>query len=133
MKKINDKLIGSVLMFCSSFGLILGFLVIIGIVPKNYVWGGRITENSQLLLLEATTFIVNALIIWVIAMRVGYVKQRINSKIITIILFILMTLMALNTVGNIFARTTFEKLMAIPTLISTIGFYILAHRTNPKD
>ena len=132
MKNTSDKTIGIMLMICSSFGLILGFLVIIGIVPKDYVWGGRITENSQLLILESTTFIVNTLILWVIAMRVGFMKQRMKSKNITIILYILMALMALNTVGNIFAQTTFEKLMAIPTLISAIGFYILAHRINPK-
>jgi hypothetical protein len=40
--------------------------------------------------------------------------------------------MLLNTIGNIFAQTSFEKIMAIPTAISTIGFYILAHRINPK-
>lgn len=119
-------------MIFSSFGLVLGFLVILGLISNKYVWGGRVTENSQLILLECTTFIVNGLILWFIAMRVGFMQQRISTKRLHLIFITLSIIMLLNTIGNIFAQTSFEKIMAIPTAISTIGFYILAHRINPK-
>ena len=119
-------------MIFSFFGLVLGFLVIVGLISNEYVWGGRVTETSQLILLELTTFIVNGLILWVIAMRVSFMQQRISTKRLHIILITLSIIMLLNTIGNIFAQTSFEKIMAIPTAISTIGFYILAHRINPK-
>ena len=119
-------------MIFSSFGLVLGFLVILGLISNKYVWGGRVTENSQLILLECTTFIVNGLILWFIAMRVGFMQQRVSTRRLPLRLFPLSIIMLLNTIGNIFAQTSFEKIMAIPTAISTIGFYILAHRINPK-
>lgn len=132
MVRISDKLIGIILMIFSSFGLALGLLVILGVISSKYVWGGRVTETSQLIILESITFIVNGLILWIIAMRVGFAKQLISDKKIRLILIVLATLMALNTVGNIFAQTSFEKIMAIPTLIGSIGFYFLAQQNKYK-
>jgi len=132
MKTISDKTLGVVLMIFSSFGLILGLLAIFDIVSSKYVWGGRATDHNQLIILETVTFIVNGLILWLIAMRVNFAKQKISTKTLNILFIILSIMMALNTIGNIFAKTSAEKFMAIPTLIGAIGFYVLARRKNPR-
>jgi len=132
MKTISDKALGVILMIFSSFGLILGLLAIFDIVSSKYVWGGRATDHSQLIVLETVTFIVNGLILWLIAMRVNFAKQIIKTKTLIVLLILLSIMMTLNTVGNIFAKTTVEKFMAIPTLIGAIGFYVLARRKNPR-
>jgi len=132
MKTISDKTLGVVLMIFSSFGLILGLLAIFDIVSSKYVWGGRATDHNQLIILETVTFIVNGLILWLIAMRVNFAKQKISTKTLNILFIILSIMMALNTIGNIFAKTSAEKFMAIPTLIGAIGFYVLARRKSPR-
>ena len=130
MHKLNDKTIGVILAIFSSFGLVFGFLAVVGVVSSKYVWGGRVTDRNQLVMFELATLVVNCLILWVIAMRVGFLKARLSAKFIRYILIFLMLVMILNTLGNIAAQTTVEKLFAIPTLISAIGFYILASRKS---
>lgn len=128
--KISDKTIGVILAIFSSFGLVLGLLAVTGIISTKYVWGGKVTEHSQLIKYELVTLVINLFILWVIAMRVGFMKNRLNTKVLRAVLIVLMLIMLLNTIGNLFAQTMFEKMLAIPTLISAIGFYTLAARRS---
>jgi hypothetical protein len=130
MNSISSKTIGGVLIAFSSVGFFLGIAAITGMVDKKYVWGGRLTTTSQLLVFEASTLAVNLFIVWLIGMRVGYWKSVLSVKTIKIIFIVLSVLMTLNTLGNLAAKTAFEKTMAVPTLVSAIGFVVLAKRKN---
>ena len=57
--------------------------------------------------------------------------QKISPKLLSRILWIIAILMFLNTIGNIAAKTIFEKFMAIPTLLTAISIvYIIKKSTN---
>ena len=70
--------------------------------------------------LETISIFINLFLGLILLMKGDYIKFQCKKKTIDIILWIFLAIFILNTVGNIFAKTTFEKLMAIPTFISTI-------------
>ncbi len=114
------------------FGLFFIFhlLVITGIVffdyvPIDFLWGGQMESKQQLLIFEFVSLVVLTLCFFVI-----WIKQKQQLKyftkftgVVNVFLWALLILFVLNTIGNIFAKTTFEKMMAIVTVL--FAFFIL--------
>lgn len=132
MQHFTDKHIGAWLAAFSSVGMMLGLGAILGIVPVKYVWGGRVTEHGQMIRYELVTLVANLFIIWIIAVRVRWLQQRVSARVMRSMLGSVAAVMLLNTLGNLLAHTTFEKTLAIPTGISALGFWTL-YRRLPKD
>ena len=128
MIQLKNKTAANILIAFSIFGISLALLVLMGIVPKDVVWGGRTGEGVSIYLLEAITIIVNLFIIFIVSVRANYIKLAIKDKPIVIVLYILMIIMILNTVGNLFAVSLFEKSLAIVTAISAFCFFSLIKR-----
>ena len=57
---------------------------------------------------------------WILLMKGDYVQFKFSKKTINIILWIFFGIFILNTIGNIFAKTNFEKLFAIITALSAL-------------
>jgi len=71
----------------------------------------------------------------VLRMKVGHVPFRFKNKTINIILWIFLILFLLNTIGNIFAKTKFEKSFAVLTLVFAILIWTILkskNNTTPK-
>lgn len=107
--------------------VIFHFLVIFGIIPFQNVWGGRLKTQEEMLKFEAFSLILNLIFIAVVLVKVGFWKVKISPKIISILLWIMTSLFALNTIGNLFAVNNLEKYMATPiTFILSVLCFILA-------
>jgi archaellum biogenesis protein FlaJ (TadC family) len=96
--------------------------VIVGIiffnyVPIDYLWGGRMQTKEELLIFEIISMSVMGLCVWVVLVHAGKVKMPRLRGLATVILWILVVLFLLNTIGNIVAKTTFEKFFTIVTAI----------------
>ncbi len=67
-------------------------------------------------------------------MKGNLVKFKFSLKTININLWIFLVLFLLNTVGNIFAKTNFEKFFAIITgLFAVLIWSILKQKSKAKD
>jgi hypothetical protein len=107
--------------------VIFHFLVIFGIVPFQNVWGGRLKTQEEMLKFEAFSIVLNLIFIAVVLVKAGFWKVKISPKIISILLWIMTILFALNTIGNLFAVNNLEKYIATPiTFILSILCFILA-------
>lgn len=118
------------------FAVILFHLSIIAkVIPYNIAWGGRLQNDSEMYVFEAISIFINLFLALVLLMKGGYVKFRFRSKAINVILYIFLALFALNTVGNLFARTNFEKFFAVVTLAFAILIWIIlkAKNTSMKE
>ena len=69
---------------------------------------------------ETFSLVVNLFLMLVLLMKANYVKRFFAVKAINIILWIFVVLFALNTLGNLLAKTTLEKLFAVITLLFSI-------------
>jgi hypothetical protein len=113
--------------------------VIIGILfldfaPVDYLWGGRMDTPEQLLAFELISLAVIAICFLVVLIRAEIIKISFLMVLSRIILWILTFMFLINTVGNILAKTNFEKFFAIVTALLTFLCLRLAlEKINKKE
>ncbi len=102
-------------------------LILAELIPFQIAWGGRLKSKTQMYLFEIVSIVVNVIIMVVILIKGGYIKTKISIQIINILLWVLVALFMLNTVGNLFSNNFLEMVIFTPlTLISTFLCYRMA-------
>ena len=103
--------------------------IIVKIFPYNIIWGGRIRKDIAMYKFETISIVLNLFLSWVLLMKGEFVQFKFHIKKVNRFLWIFFGLFILNTVGNIFAKTNFEKLFALLTGLSAILIWnILKHK-----
>lgn len=97
--------------------IIFGFfhlLVIAGVVPNTIVWGGRITDPRRLVVME-TLSLVTILLVGALSFIHGRMTAAGNGTVVLrLFMWVFAALFLLNTVGNVFAKTAFERFAFTP-------------------
>ena len=107
--------------------------IITKIIPYDITWGGRLTNDTEMYVFEAISILINVFLSWVLLMKGSLVKHKFSNKVVNIILWIFFAIFVLNTIGNIFAKTTFEKLFAILTGFSAILIWNIVMKKNTTN
>jgi hypothetical protein len=107
--------------------------IITKIIPYDITWGGRLTNDTEMYVFEAISILINVFLSWVLLMKGNLVKHKFSNKVVNIILWIFFAIFVLNTIGNIFAKTTFEKLFAILTGLSAILIWNIVMKKNTTN
>lgn len=110
--KIFISLLTAIILF--HLGIVFKF------IPYNIAWGGRLQNDSQMYVFEAFSILVNLFLIWILLMKGNMVSYKFSDRFIRIVLWMFLVLFVLNTIGNIFAVTTFEKFFAVLTGLSAV-------------
>ncbi len=119
------------IMLCLVAAIMLFHLsIILKIVPYAITWGGRLTTDSEMYVFEMISILINLILGLTLLIKGSYIKQIVSLKIVTIILWIFLILFGLNTIGNVFAKTNFEKIFAVLTLSSSILLWIILKGTK---
>ena len=115
--------------FNISIKIFLGLLILVilfhiciitKIIPYNIAWGGRLTNDTEMYVFETISILINIFLSWILLMKSNLLKFKFSDKTVQIILWIFFALFILNTIGNIFAKTNFEKFFAVLTGLSAI-------------
>ncbi len=115
--------------FNNAIKIFLGLLILIvlfhlciitKIIPYDITWGGRLTNDIEMYIFETISILINVFLSWVLLMKGNFVKYKFSNQLVNVILWIFFAIFILNTIGNIFAKTFFEKFFAILTGISAI-------------
>lgn len=106
---ISPKIAGNTLL--SLFGLFfaLHVLIMLGVVPHGFVWGGRITSRAQLIRLETVALLLLGLMALVVSIRMGYLAANLHPTFLKIGIWALFAFFILNTLGNFMAKNSKEK------------------------
>ena len=105
--------------------------IILKIIPYNIAWGGRLTNDNEMYVFESISMLINVFLSWLLFMKGEFVKFKFQNNTVNIILWVFFGLFIVNTVGNIFAKTNFEKLFAILTGLSAILIWnIIKHKNT---
>lgn len=94
--------------------------IIAKVIPYDIAWGGRLTNDTEVYVFETISIFINVFLSWILLMEGNFIKFKFSSKTIHIILWVFFGLFVLNTIGNIFAKTNFEKFFAVLTGLSAI-------------
>lgn len=101
-------------------------LVMLGVIPAGIVWGGGVRNHAQLMTAEAVSVLVTLLMLPVVAVKAGYVKARINHRVVQGLLWLMALLFLANTVGNLLSKNEFEKVVFTPLTLLLALFSLRA-------
>jgi hypothetical protein len=95
--------------------IIFHFFIILKIIPYNIAWGGRLQNDEEMYVFETISILINVFLGVILLMKGNMMRYKFSAKFVNIILWIFFGLFVLNTVGNVLAKTTFEKCFALLT------------------
>ena len=124
--------------FKSSIGLLMLVIVFHGfiiakIIPYTIAWGGRLENDSQMYVFESISILINGFLITVLLLKANYIKHKFSERILNGILRFFQVLFILNTIGNIVAKTNFEKYFALLTAILAIFIWKILKKNTRNN
>lgn len=122
--KIMLYLVVAILLFHSS--------IVLKIVPYEITWGGRLKTDPEMYVFEFISILLNLILGLALLIKGLYIKQIISLKIVAVTLWIFLILFGLNTIGNVLAKTNFEKLFTVLTLSMCILLWIILKEKNEQ-
>lgn len=99
--------------------------ILLKIVPYEITWGGRLQSDAEMYVFETFSIVINLLLGLVLLIKGAYTKPIIPLKVVNVTLWVFLVLFALNTAGNIVAKTNFEKSFTVVTLASAVLIWII--------
>jgi hypothetical protein len=131
MKKlISERLSVNSILVILAVIVLFHIAILIGLIPFDIVWGGRLKEAQQMRRFETVSILTNAVMITVIAIRGAYLQVRIPARIITIALWVMGALFVLNTLGNLASVNPWERLIFTPltAVLALLCFRLAIHK-----
>jgi hypothetical protein len=107
--------------------VIFHILVLIQIIPYQIVWAGRLNSIAEMQRFETISILINCFIILIITIKGNYLNFKFSSKIIISLVWLFIILFSLNTIGNLMAKSNFEKLVFTPLtfILALLSFRII--------
>ncbi len=134
MTKIKRQQAAIALLIIFSCTVIFHLLIITGIIPYQYVWGGKLQNKAQMYIFELLSIAINGFLIYIVLQKNRYVKRSFSRKWINNILWGFTFLFVLNTIGNLFAENNFEKILGtLLTACSAFFCWVLVKSKEPYN
>ncbi|ANX13903.1 hypothetical protein ABE41_017970 [Fictibacillus arsenicus] len=124
---ISLKMTSNLLLVINGFMLLLHILILLKIVPYDFIWGGQINNTADLYRLESISILIQCGFIFIISLRAGYIFPGKLKKTANVGVWIIFIFMILNTIVNITSSSGIESLVMTPlTIILAILTFRLA-------
>jgi membrane protease YdiL (CAAX protease family) len=108
------------MVFLLSVVTVFHLCLIVKLIPYDIAWGGRLKNDREMYAFETISILINVFLISILLMKGNYLKIRLKEKVLNGVLWIFFFIFILNTIGNMVAKTNFEKAFSVLTLISAI-------------
>lgn len=106
--------------------------IMLKIVPYEISWGGRLKNETEMYVFETISIIINLLLFSILLIKGKYLGRFISMKIVNAALWVFLVVFGLNTIGNILAKTYFEKFFALLTLFFSILIWIILRKDKKR-
>ena len=107
--------------------------ILLRFIPYEITWGGRLENEAEMVVFESISILIIVFLGLILLIKGEYIQQLLPPKIVTIVLWIYLLLFGLNTVGNMFAKTTFEKSFALLTLVICVLIWFILKAKKPAS
>ncbi len=123
----------SLLIVLFSVTIVFHLLILVKVIPYAIAWGGRLKNDNEMFVFETVSIVLNSLFLFVGINKHKHMKLGKSNKFVTIMLWIMFALFALNSIGNLFSINSFEKIVFTPvTIVLSIACFILARNKVAK-
>lgn len=116
------------IMFCILGALlVLHVLIITEQIPYDKVWAGKLNSVEEMRYFETFSILLNAFMLVVLFLKRNLLQKGKSNRVIDILIWIFVGFFTLNTLGNLFAKSTIELVLGtLVTLVSaTLCFLIV--------
>ena len=127
---MTPKTAVNILLCRLAIAIVFHLCILFKITPYEITWGGRLKNDQEMYVFEAISIVVNLFLGVILLIKGSYIKPIISIKIVNIILWGFIILFGLNTIGNIFAATNFEKYFSVVTLANAVLLWIVLKKNN---
>jgi hypothetical protein len=110
----------------------LHVLVLLQIVPYTIVGGGRIETLHAMYVLESIALAVNLFFLLLVLVRMGFILPRLPRWITSVLLGLMTLVFALNTLGNLLAKSSLETWIFTPVTSLCVIFGLILLRYTPR-
>ena len=122
---MTSKLAFKIMLWLITLVTLFHLAILTKIIPYEITWGGRLKNDSEMYVFETISIMFNIFLGLVLLIKGERLPTFIPMKLVNIILWAFLILFGLNTIGNIFAKTLFEKILAIVTLSFSYLIFII--------
>ena len=129
---MNPKIAIKSMFFLLVAVILFHLCIILKIVPYEITWGGRLKNDFEMYIFESISVIINLFLLLILLIKGNYIREFISMKIVNITLWIFFILFGLNTIGNIIAKTYFEKFFTLLTLAFSILIWIILRKEKKR-
>ena len=106
--------------------------ILVGLIPYQVVWGGKLQSQTQMVAFETISIAVNLLMLGIVAAYAGLVRVAIKPKLLKGLLWAMCGLFVLNPAGNLLSENDMEKAIFTPvTLLLALLCLRLALEKQP--
>ncbi len=131
---MTSKLVIKIMLGLITLVTLFHLAILIKIMPYEITWGGRLKNDSEMYVFETISILLNIFLGLVLLIKGERLPAFIPMKAVNIILWAFLILFGLNTIGNVFAKTLFENILAIVTLFfSYLIFTIVRDEHTTKS
>lgn len=116
-----------------SATIVFHLLILLKIIPYEIAWGGRLETDSDMYVFESISIGIILFLILILLMKGNFIKFQLREKVINGILWAFMVLFILNTIGNVFAATNFEKYFAFVTATLAVLIWLVLKKSNNPE
>ncbi|MDW7693989.1 hypothetical protein R9C00_04465 [Flammeovirgaceae bacterium SG7u.111] len=109
MLMISRRTAGNSLLVIFALLLLFHLTILVGIVPHDIVWAGKITSQEELVQFETVSMLILVVAILLVAMKQGYIRFPLSEQIGKVGVWLLFFLFVLNSIGNLFAPNPIER------------------------
>lgn len=115
MKKIiSIRLASNIIITTNTLALLMHVLILLNLLPHDFVWGGRLKSEADLIIFESISIVVQILFISIIAVKAEYVFKGKFKRTVNVGTWVMFGLMVLNTIGNLVSNSGLETLVMTP-------------------
>ncbi len=123
--KIMFLLLGALLIFHA--------LIFTEQIPYDKVWAGKLNSVEEMKAFEAFSILINLFMILILSIKYKLLESGKSNKAIDILIWVFVVFFALNTLGNMFAKSLIELILGgILTLVSSILCFIIVKKEKIK-
>ena len=131
-KLITEKSAGTMLIILFLMIITFHVIVLIGLIPMDMIWGGRLKTQQELYVFESVSVLLNALMLWATIIRIRYIQPRQPSTFTRVVFWLMFILFFLNTIGNMMALNNLESYIFTPITL-LLALFSLRLALKPRS
>lgn len=118
---ITEKFATNALLIIFVLVMLFHVLVLLGIIPFEMVWGGRLKSREDMIPFEITSLALNSVMLGIVLMQAGLLKVNVKPIVLKVAFWCMFVLFAMNTIGNILSTNELERVIFTPlTLLLSV-------------